>query len=228
MTSAVAVKTLVGHSEDHVFAGDKVRLAGQIDYPLPSPYQNTFPLLFMLHHAGCDDREGYTHLAEIALNAGYAVFRWDKRGTGRSGSGGGGSTIQDAVQAYEFALDREHIDRRHTVILAQDAGTGLLGDSFGLFARAQHPAGVALISNLLDETAVCAIDSRLLILAGQQDWNPWQQYARDAAAAHNAANRHGAEYFVAPYADRALTDMRYGTLHAAARGVLDEWLRSII
>jgi len=51
----VAVKTLVGYSEEVVFAGDQVRLAGQIDYPLPSPYQNTFPLLFMLHHAGCDD-----------------------------------------------------------------------------------------------------------------------------------------------------------------------------
>jgi hypothetical protein len=226
--SQVAVKTLVGHSEEFVFAGDAVRLAGQIDYPLPSPYQSTFPLLFMLHHAGCDDREAYTHLADIALNAGYAVFRWDKRGTGRSGSSGSGSTVQDAVNAYEFALDREHIDRRHAVILAQDAGTGLLGDSFGLFARAQHPAGVALISNLLDESAVCAIDSRLIILMGQQDWNPWQQYGRDAAEAHNRANRHGAEYFVAPYADRSLTDMRYGVFHGGARAVLDEWLRSII
>jgi alpha-beta hydrolase superfamily lysophospholipase len=226
--SQVALKTLVDRSEEVVFAGDEVRLAGQIDYPLPSPYQSTFPLLFMLHHAGCDDREGYQHLADVALNAGYAVFRWDKRGTGRSGSGGGGSTVQDAVNAYELALDQKQIDRRHTVIMAQDAGSGLLGDSFGLFARAQHPAGVALISNLLDESAVCAIDSRLLILMGQQDWNPWEQYGRAAAEAHNAANRHGAEYFVAPYADRSLTDMRYGTFHAGARGVLDEWLRSII
>jgi len=60
-----------------------------------------------------------------------------------------------------------------------------LGDSFGLFARAQHPAGVALISNLLDQNAISAIDSRLLILMGQQDWNPWQEYGRTGILGRN-------------------------------------------
>src|SRR6185295_12539546 len=109
----------IGHTEELVFAGDGVRLSGQIDYPTPLPHQHSFPLLFVLHHAGCDARDGYLPFAEAGLAAGYAVFRWDKRGTGRSGAGGRGSTTQDAVNAYEIALEQAHVDRKLVIILAQ-------------------------------------------------------------------------------------------------------------
>lgn len=217
----------VARTEDIVFAGDKVRLAGQIDYPFTIPHAKTFPLLFILHHAGCDDREGYRYFAEAGLSAGYAVFRWDKRGTGRSGAGGIGSTTQDAVNAYEVALVQPHIDRKQVVILAQDAGTGLLGSSFGLFARAQHPYGVVLATNILNSETVQAIDSRLLVLVGQHDWNPWQQYGKAVSEAHNASSHHGAQYYVAPHADRMLIDSRTGRFHYGANNTLQDWLREL-
>ena len=174
----------IGHTEELVFAGDGVRLSGQIDYPVSASLQTTFPLLFVLHHAGCDDREGYRHFAEAGLAAGFAVFRWDKRGTGRSGAGGRGSTTQDAVNAYEIALEQPHIDRKRVVILAQDAGSALLGSSFGLFARVQLPGGVVLATNRLDEKMILAIESRVLIMLGQNDWNPWQKFGKEIGRAH--------------------------------------------
>ncbi len=215
----------IAGTEDIVFAGDRVRLTGQIDYPFSQSQSSNFPLLFILHHAGCDDREGYRHFAEAGLVAGYAVFRWDKRGTGRSGAGGYGSTTQDAVNAYEIALEQPHIDRKQVVILAQDAGTGLLGSSFGLFARLQRPYSVVLATNMLNAEAVQAIDSRLLVLMGQHDWNPWQEYGKAVSEAHNQTCRHGAQYYVAPYADRMLMDSRTGRFHYGANHTLQDWLR---
>jgi alpha-beta hydrolase superfamily lysophospholipase len=227
MTSNQVLESVkVGYTQELVFAGDGVRLSGQIDYPT-IPRRQTFPLLFMLHHAGCEDRKGYEHFAEVGLESGYAVFRWDKRGTGRSGAGGRGSTIQDAVNAYEFALDQPNIDRRRIVILAQDAGAGLLGDSFGLFARAQAPYGVVLASNMLDEAAVLAIETRLLVVMGQQDWKPWQQFGKAVADAHNAAYKHGATYYVAPNANRFLIDTRSQAFHYGAKTAIADWLQTI-
>jgi alpha-beta hydrolase superfamily lysophospholipase len=217
----------IGHTEELVFAGDGVRLAGQIDYPVSASNKSSFPLMFILHHAGCDARDGYTHFAHYGIASGYAVFRWDKRGTGRSGAGGRGSTTQDAVNAYEVALEQPGIDRRHVVILAQDAGTGLLGDSFGLFARIQAPHGVVLATNMLDAEAVLAIQAQVLILMGQHDWKPWQQFGKAAADAHNAAYKHGATYYVAPYADNMLVDARTNAFHAGARETLLDWLQAL-
>jgi uncharacterized protein len=218
---------IVGHTEDLVFAGDDVRLSGQMDYPHSSARNPSFPLIFVLHHAGSDARDGYKNFAHFGVQSGYAVFRWDKRGTGRSGAGGRGSTTQDAVNAYEVALEQPGIDRRRVVILAQDAGTGLLGDSFGLFARLQHPHAVVLATNMLDEKAVLAIESQVLIIMGQHDWNPWQKFGKAASDAHNDAYKHGSSYYVAPYANRMLTDIRTENFHFGAKNTLQDWLQVI-
>ncbi len=211
-------------TQELAFAGDGVLLSGQIDYP-NSP-QNHYPLIFLLHDAGCDAREGYQHYAHVGLECGYAVFRWDKRGTGRSGAGGRGSTTQDAVNAYEIALEQPRVDRKRVVIVVQGAGTAMLGSSFGLFARVQHPYGVILATNMLDEEAISAIDAPVQIIVGQNDWNPWQKYGKAACDAHNAAYKHGASFYVAPYADRTLMDKRSEppVFHAGIKTVMRDWL----
>jgi alpha-beta hydrolase superfamily lysophospholipase len=211
-----------------VFAGDNVRLAGQIDYPhSPTPAAG-FPLLFILHHAGCDGRDWYAPFAQAGLDAGFAVFRWDKRGTGRSGAGGTGSTTQDAVNAYEIALEQPYLDRKRVVILAQAAGTGLLGNAYGLFARVQPPRGVILASNMLDEESVLAIETRIMILVGRHDWNPSQTYAEAASKAHNRAYKHGASYHIIPDADRKLLqDTDPPALHPQALSLITDWLKQL-
>jgi alpha-beta hydrolase superfamily lysophospholipase len=230
MTSNQAVQVLApARTRELTFAGDEVRLAGQIDYPaMPRPATG-YPLIFVLHHAGCNTRECYNHYVDVALAAGYAVFRWDKRGTGRSGAGGRGSTTQDAVNAYSVALEQPDVDPRRAVILAQGAGTAMLGNSYGLFAQQQPPFGVILVSNMLDPDAILAIETRVQIVSGDGDWNSPDIYAEAACRAHNAAYRYGAAYFIAAHADRELfvEIAGYDTFHSGARKAIQDWLLSV-
>jgi len=206
------------------FAGDGVRLAGQMDYPeSPPDLSGSYPLIFTLHSAGCHTRKSMSHFASIAVKSGYAIFRWDKRGTGRSGAGGSGSSTQDAVLAYETALEQPIVDPNRVVILAQAEGSTLLGNNYGLFARHQKPMGVALIGNMLNEREILALDTRLQIINGANDWLSWKRYARDAAKAHKEAYpHHGASYFVAEGANRELRTN--DGLHYEAMSTLRDWL----
>ncbi len=226
---AVAVLTPVsiGSSKELKFAGDSVVLAGQIDYPTTPKPESGFPLIFVLHHAGCNTRECYNHYTELALECGYAVFRWDKRGTGRSGAGGRGSTTQDAVNAYEIAIEQENVNPRRVTILAQGAGTGLLGSSFGLFARVQSPFGAILVSNLLDQDAILAVEAPVLVVMADSDFNPCSTYAEEACRAHNAAYKYGAQSYIAENADRDMADVSDGSpFHRGARKIMQDWLKN--
>lgn len=203
------------------FAGDGVRLAGQIEYPSSQDTHTpgSYPLLFILHSAGWNTRSEYSHYARIALKSGFAVFRWDKRGNGRSGAGGRGSTTQDAVMAYETALDQPRVNHNKVVILAQGEGSLMLGQSYGLFARLQKPAGVVLAGNMLDEHMISAIDAPLKIINGEKDWRDWSVYARAAAEAHKNAS-----YYVAEGSDRTLR-VNGVALHVGAMQALHDWLK---
>lgn len=214
-------------SRELVFAGDGVRLAAQIEYPqTPSPTRSSFPLLFILPHAGCTTRATFDHYAQLALECGYAVFRWDKRGTGRSGAGGRGSTTQDAVNAYEAAIGQPYINRDQVVILAQAEGTLMLGEAYGLFARVRHPRGVILSGSMLDEHAVLAIDAPVQILLGTEDWIDPEAYALRPCIAHKSAYTYGASYYVAPNANRLLLvgPEQDQTFHPSARQAMHDWL----
>jgi uncharacterized protein len=212
------------------FAGDGVRLAGQIDYPFSAPdYTGTFPLLFTLHYAGCHPLDRYAHYADIGLNNGYTVFRWDKRGSGRSGSGGKGSTTQDAVNAYETALDQQGVDPRRAVILAPAEGGVLLAESYGLFARLNPPKGVILAGNMLDPHKILAIDAPVLVISGEKDWLDWNIYGQQAAQAHAATYNHGSRFVLAKGANRFLMYDHRGepTFHMDAKRAIESWLASL-
>jgi pimeloyl-ACP methyl ester carboxylesterase len=216
----------VAASGEIIFAGDEVRLAGQIDYPTTARPENGYPLLFVLHHACCTSREDYNDYARLALTGGYAVFRWDQRGTGRSGDSGRGSTTQDAVNAYETALLQPDVNRRRIVILAVGAGTALLGSSFGLFARTQTPYAVLLVANMLDEQAVLALDTRIKIVMSPEDWNAPTLFGEAASAAHMHAYKHGASFFLSDGGDRLLMTAE-GVIDSGARKAIGDWLKSL-
>ena len=208
------------------FAGDKVQLAGQIDYPESSPpLGRGYPLLFILHHAGCNTRDTNAHYANVGLSCGYAVFRWDKRGTGGSGAGGRGSVTQDAVFAYRTALEQPGVDHNNVIILAQNESTIMVGDAYGLFARLQTPAGIILAGNMLNADAITALDTPVQILMGEKDWNDPETYAREAADTHNAAYEHGAEFFIADSAGRRLMVGDSNAFHFGAQRAMRDWLK---
>ncbi len=209
------------------FAGDDVCLSGQINYPNPpSPEGGLYPLIFVLPHAGCCSRDDFEAYVRLGLDVGHAVFRWDKRGTGRSGAGGRGSTTQDAINAYETALNQPRVDPHRVVVLAQGEGSLMLGQSFGLFARVHPPAAVLLTANMLDAEQVLAVDAPLQIISSDKDWHDWEVYAKAASEAHDQAYSHGAFYYVAPEASRFLADA-YGELHSGAQVVIQNWLTTL-
>jgi len=212
-----------------VFAGDNVRLSGQIDYPNVKPASGVYPLLFVLPHAGCNTRHTFKHYADLALQTGFAVFRWDKRGTGRSGAGGRGSTTQDTANAYEIAIEQPHIDVNNVVILAQGEGSVLLGKSFGLFARIQRPKGVILVGNMLDAKTISAIDTPLQIVHGADDWLDPNVYGKKASEAHNKSYNYNSSHFIAVKANRMLITQPDETqmFHVGAKQVMQDWLLSL-
>jgi len=215
------------HMEEVRFAGDGVALAGQLDFPNTRPPAQGYPLVFVLHHAGYNTREAYAHYSEVGRACGYAVFTWDKRGTGRSGASGKGSTTRDTLHAYHAAVSHESINPERVVIVAVGAGTTMLGAAFDDFAQIQPPAGVVLAGNMLDPQAILAINAPVQIVVGESDWIPWQLFGKAAAKAHNAHYTHGATFYLAENTDRTMMDVRAHTprFSEMVGHTIGEWLK---
>jgi uncharacterized protein len=228
-TSVTECKTPAESVRELTFAGDDVCLAGQIDYPDISPPFSGYPLLFLLHNSGWCTRDKYDHYAETALSCGYAVFRWDKRGTGNSGAGGRGSTTQDSIMAYKTAINQPLIDKQRVVILALGEGSLMLGHTFELFNHIQHPHGAILAGNMLDSCEILAIDTTVQVVMAENDWNDWQQYADEACERHNESHNHGASFYIAPDANRMLMVKTDGgkVFHNGAGNAIYDWLQAI-
>lgn len=217
----------VGISHEVIFAGDNVRLAGQIDYPNRPVPTNGYPLLFILPNACCTGRHGFNHHTEIGLQAGYAVFRWDKRGTGRSASGGMGCPEQDAVNAYLAAIQQADVDRNNVVIWTQTDASLLLGENYNRFKDVQQPLGIILSGNMLDENAILKLDTRVFCVTGERDWNLASRYAIKTIITHNEKYNLDSGSYVAQYADRKLIDTRNKMFHAGAEATIHDWLTGI-
>lgn len=216
-----------GISYEVIFAGDHVRLAGQIDYPnLPVPKQG-YPLLFILPNACCTSRKGFQQHQNMANQMGYAVFRWDKRGTGRSASGGRGYPEQDAILAYQAAVEQADIDSNRIVIWAQTDASLLLAENFSQFQTIQQPLGIILAGNMLDEQAILKLNTRIFCVTGERDWNNPIQFAKRTADAHNAHYNMQSEAYIAQYANRKLIDTRNNIFHAGVKARIQDWLTDL-
>jgi len=216
-----------GISHEVIFAGDQVRLAGQIDYPnLPVPAQG-YPLLFILPDGCCRSRKGFVHQKQIGNRAGFAVFRWDKRGTGRSASGGIGRPEQDAINAYQTAVQQADIDPNRVIIWAQTDASLLLGEKFEQFKSIQKPLGIILSGNMLDENAILKLDSRILCVTGERDWNIASRFALHTSKVHDDYHKLGSSAYIAKYADRKLIDTRNNMFHAGAEVTIHDWLTDL-
>jgi len=209
------------------FAGDHVRLAGQIDYPAQPAPVSGYPLIFVIQHATSTSRDSYQYVVRIGAESNMAVFRWDKRGTGKSASGGNGSVMVDAIHAYQTALSQADIDRNQIIILAQLEGTLLLNEAFDDFRAIQAPRGVILTGNMLDEKAILTLDVPVHILLSKNDWNDWHIYAESAAKSHATHYGISPSYYVAPNTDRKLKYTNTSTFHRGAEDSIKDWLKQL-
>jgi len=228
MEGSQPITNIMGTTKHFFFAGDNVRLAGQIDYPDRMPTTDSgYPLIFIIQHATSNTREGYAHIARLGNDLGIAVMRWDKRGTGNSGAGGSGSIQIDTLGAYETAITQPHIDREKVIIFAQNEGTLLIAEAYQEFENLHHPLGIILSGNMVDETLITRFDTQLHIVTSKNDWNAWQIYAETVSKAHTHkyANKYPeTQFYVAPNTNRRLMYDNGGTFHRGAATSIQDWL----
>lgn len=187
---------------------DGIRLAGQIDSP---PGVSQPPLVFIIHHSDPIDRDTYQYLAARLVPAGYAVFRFDKRGNGRSGGKYGCCEAEDALAAYQAALAAGGFAPDQVFIIAQSIGSRILADHYAEFRQIQPPAGVVLLSNLLENEEVQAIEAPLHLIVSDSEPR-LAAIGPGAAAAYQAASGHKATFFVAPHTEHTLFDISTGPI----------------
>jgi uncharacterized protein len=215
----------LGASELLDFAGDSVRLAGQIDYPASKRPAEGYPLIFVIQHATSTSRADFEHIAQLGMDTGAAVFRWDKRGTGKSGTGPNGSAEKDVLKAYETAIAQPSINPERVIIFAQNEGSLILEELYRQIFKVRQPLGVILAGNMLDEDAILTINVPVHIVASKNDWNAWQTYAEAAADVHAAKYKSTASFYVATNTNRLLMYTSGNTFHKGAESSIKHWLK---
>ncbi|MEM9953936.1 MAG: hypothetical protein AAF846_20165 [Chloroflexota bacterium] len=214
----------VGASEIVNFSGDNVRLSGQIDYPESNRPANGYPLIFVIQHSTSTSITDFEHITTLGMTMGMAVFRWDKRGTGRSGNGANGSVEVDTLRAYEQAIKLPSVDSSRIIIFAQSEGTLLLQQEYKHLKQSQKPLGIILASNMLDEKAVLALDAPLHIIVSKNDWNDWRIYAEKASDTQAEKYGHEPSFYVATNTNRLLMYTSGNTFHKATETSIKHWL----
>ena len=220
-------------SEQHQirFSNQGVALAGELDLP---PGDAPAPLVFVIHHSGPVDRDSYGYLADLLIQEGYAVFRFDKRGTGMSEGEYGCCESEDALAAYRAATAQDGIDNRNVFIVAQSIGTVHLAERFEQYVQTHPPRGVVLLSNLLDGYSIDPVAAPIHIIISDSDPNI-DQVGPAAAKAHRSKYPFGASYYVAKDTEHTLFDTSSGPIdwndpdwvqryHRGAMQSLIDWL----
>lgn len=217
-----------------IFRAGDVWLAGELDLPRTD---GAAPLVFMIHHSGPVGRNAYGYLAELLTGAGFAVFRFDKRGVGASEGEYGCCEAEDALAAYRAAVAEMGIDRSQVFIVAQSIGSQYLAEHFAEFANVQPPAGVALLSSLVGPQQITAIAAPVHIIVADSEPD-LEAVTTQAVQAHRTRWPYGASSYVADHAEHTLFDIKDGPIdwsdpawvtryHRGAMQSLIDWLQSV-
>ena len=213
------------------FVSQGVTLAGELDLP---PGDAPAPLVFVIHHSGPVTRDAYGYLAELLLKEGYAIFRFDKRGTGASEGTYGCCESGDALAAYRAATAQDGVDLSNLFVVAQSIGTQHLAERFEQYVQVHPLRGVVLLSNLLDAGSIDRIAAPAHIIVSDSEAN-LDAIGPEAAEAHRRAYSFGASYYVAEGTEHNLFDISTGPIdwsdpewvqryHVGAMQSLIDWL----
>jgi pimeloyl-ACP methyl ester carboxylesterase len=152
-------------------------VSAQWEFPAHTPA----PLVVLLPASEAVDRDGlppgygedpatgiYAQLARKLLASGFAVFRYDAPGTGRSSPGQFCTVRSTALEGYTRAVDHPKVDRQHVFLLGHSASTDSAVGIYSRYAAVQPPAGVVLLANLVGETDLVGVDAPVLIVVSDK------------------------------------------------------------
>jgi pimeloyl-ACP methyl ester carboxylesterase len=153
-------------------------LAAQWDFPAQSPA----PVVVLIPSQGRLDRDGrlpgfgdasgggmYAELADALVAAGFAVFRYDKPGAGRSASGHFATERSNAIEAYTRAVDHARVDRDNIFLIGHSMGCDTIAGIFPRYETVAPPRGVVFLDNVVGEQASLEVKAPLLIVNPNKD-----------------------------------------------------------
>jgi len=162
-------------------------VSAQWEFPARTPA----PLVVLLPASEAVDRDGlppgyggdpatgiYAQLSRKLLDAGFAVFRYDSPGTGRSGSGQYSTTRSTALEAYTRAVDHPKVDGTHVFLMGHSASTDSVVGIYPRYAAVRVPAGVVLLANVVGETDLVRVDAPTLIVVSDKTPDDIYQYGQ--------------------------------------------------
>lgn len=192
------------------------RLAGQIDKPAGL---GPFPLVILIPGAGLD-RTGrssrftalagiYVPLVDIAVGNGWAMFRYDRAGSGMS-LASGGDEVAGAVDAVRTARELPGVDTERVVIVAHASGTLLFAKGYDRFEELigyRAIKGTVLLSSKVGAQTAGRMPGDLLIAIGQSVAATDSPVAAGAVSAHRRfLPERNADAMVLQNCDYALCD----------------------
>ncbi len=158
-------------------------VAAQWEFPATTPA----PLVVIVPASEALDRNGlpagygedpdtgiYAQLAAKLLAAGFAVFRYDAPGTGRSSPGRYTTVRATALEGYTHAVDHAKIDPDQVYLLGHAAGTDTIVGIYSRYTAVHPPAGVILLANRVGENDIVQVQAPTLLIV--TDKTPDDQY----------------------------------------------------
>jgi pimeloyl-ACP methyl ester carboxylesterase len=160
------------------FASVDATIAGQWDFPARTPA----PLVVLIPSQGRLDREGrppglgeepghgmYGELTDALVKAGFAVFRFDKPGAGRSAPGRYATERSNAIEAYTRAIDHARVDREQVFLLGHSVGSDSIAGIFPRYEAVAQPRGVIFFDSTVGERMSLDVKAPLLIVNPNKD-----------------------------------------------------------
>lgn len=152
-------------------------VSGQWEFPAKTPA----PLVVLLPASESVDRDGlpagygedpsngiYAQFAKALVEAGFAVFRYDSPGIGRSSSGQFSTTRSTALEGYTRAVDHPKVDRDHVFLIGHSASTDSVVGIYPRYAEACPVDGVVLLASIIGETDILRVDAPVLIVVSDK------------------------------------------------------------
>jgi hypothetical protein len=194
----VPPSVIPGGSEkvDTTFKSVDATVSAQWEFPARTPA----PLVVLLPASESVDRDGlppgyggdpstgiYAQFARKLLEAGFAVFRYDSPGTGRSSAGQYSTVRSTALEAYTRAVDHPKVDPQHVFLLGHSASTDSVVGIYPRYAAVRPPAGVILLASIVGETDIVRVDAPTLIVVSDKTPDEIYQHGQFPV---DARNRH--------------------------------------
>lgn len=169
--------------QTHFESNDQTELAGEWNFPDPVIFGGRRPLIVMAHNRAGRDRncngpavphyDGFLTLARGLTASGYAVFRYDKRGYGKShgkfSPDNEKNLSEDYLAAVLHAVSHPDVDDWRVFLLGQSQGTRLLLNVVDEIQKVVLVQGLILLSNVTEPSQFTHVRAPFLIVCGKED-----------------------------------------------------------